>query len=199
MDRFRRLYLSAVSVAAAAALFAAPAGAEDKPAKPPEKAAEKPTPATAPKHAAEGILGKQVYAADGADMGLVTNVLVDRAGHPIAVVIDFGGFLGVGTRKIAVDWRLMQFHPGNRDKPVTLSLHKEQLKSAPTYNPDKPPRIVGAEPEPKKPEAAPKKPEAGPKTQETASPASPIPTPTPPTTSGPTATPAPSSKDTPGK
>ena len=35
-------------------------------------------------------------------------------------------------------------NPGNKDKPMTLSLHKDQLKAAPTYDPDKPPKIVGA-------------------------------------------------------
>jgi hypothetical protein len=108
------------------------------PVKPP------PPPTVTAKKEGEGILGKQVYGPNGADMGLVTNVLVDHSGNPLAVVIDFGGFLGMGTRKIAIDWHLMQFHPGNKDKPVTLSLQKDQLKSAPTYDPDKPPKIIGA-------------------------------------------------------
>ncbi|MGH6980117.1 MAG: PRC-barrel domain-containing protein, partial [Stellaceae bacterium] len=94
----------------------------------------KPVPVVAPhkatpKEDADSLVGKEVFGADGTQMGLVTNVLVDRDGHPIALVIDFGGFLGVGTRKIAIDWHLMEFHPGNKTKPVTLKLDKDQLKS----------------------------------------------------------------------
>jgi sporulation protein YlmC with PRC-barrel domain len=107
------------------------------------KEAPKPPPPAAPPHVvkpkeqADSLLGKQVYGTDGQQMGLVTNILIDREGHPIALVIDFGGFLGVGSRKIAVDWHLMQFHPGDKDKPVTLRLTKDQLKSAPEYRPNK--------------------------------------------------------------
>ncbi len=139
----------------AALLIAAPAWAQqDQPknqpdsppaaAKPKQAAPAPANPATTPpphvetpKRQADSLLGKEVYGADGKQMGLVTNVLIDRNGKPIALVIDFGGFLGVGTRKIAIDWHLMQFHPGDKDKPVTLSLSKDQLKSAPEYRPDK--------------------------------------------------------------
>ena len=38
---------------------------------------------------------------------LVVDVLVDRSGLPLGAVIDFGGFLGVGSRKIAIDWQLL--------------------------------------------------------------------------------------------
>ena len=52
---------------------------------------------------AAGILGTKAEGPDGEDMGLVVDVVVDRDSRPIAVVIDFGGFLGVGSRKIAID------------------------------------------------------------------------------------------------
>jgi len=143
--------LSALLMGAAMA-FAEDAGAPPapQPASPaaitPPKAPPPATPASSltPKQEADGILGKKVFSADGADMGLVTNVLVDSKGHPIAVVVDFGGFLGVGTRKIAIDWHVMQFRPGDKNKPVTLSLQKEQLRAAPEYKPGKGLHIVGA-------------------------------------------------------
>jgi len=167
------------------------------PVQPKAPAAAKPlAPVIAPKKEAEGILGKQVYGVNGADMGLVTNVLVDRAGNPIAVVIDFGGFLGMGIRKIAIDWHLMRFHPGNKDKPVTLSLEKGQLKAAPTYDPDKPPRIVGtsAAPTPAKPATPPTAAQPAKSPTPTATKPSPPAAVTPPTP-----TPAPAAKDHPGK
>ncbi len=37
-------------------------------------------------------------------MGRVVDVIVDPAGQVCAAIVDFGGFLGVGSRKIAVDW-----------------------------------------------------------------------------------------------
>jgi PRC-barrel domain len=113
-------------------------------AAPKTPAAAKPRAHLTPKQLADGVLGKRVYGAGGEDMGLVTDVLVNHAGEPIAAVIDFGGFLGLGSRKIAIDWRLLRFHPGNDKRPITLSLHKAQLQAAPAYEPGKPAKILGA-------------------------------------------------------
>src|SRR5882724_1763290 len=53
---------------------------------------------------AQGILGREVRSAADENMGRIVDVVVDRAGQVRAAVIDFGGFLGVGSRKIVVDW-----------------------------------------------------------------------------------------------
>jgi hypothetical protein len=81
------------------------------------------------------ILGKKVRDASGKDMGLVVEVLVDRDANVRAAVIDFGGFLGVGSRKIAIDWRLLQFDPADRDAPIVLSLDRAEVQAAPEYKP----------------------------------------------------------------
>ena len=83
-----------------------------------------------------GILGKKVMAPDGTELGLVVDVVVDEDGHPHAAVIDFGGFLGVGSRKIAVDWRLLSFAPGKPDWHLQLSLGRGEIQAAPIYKPD---------------------------------------------------------------
>jgi hypothetical protein len=74
---------------------------------------------------AAGILGKSVYSAANEDMGLVVDAIVKRTGEVRAAVIDFGGFLGVGSRTIAVDWSAVRFyqqtdgphHPGAYARP----------------------------------------------------------------------------------
>ena len=55
------------------------------------------------------ILGKEVLSAKGEDMGRIVDVLFDEKGEPHAAVIDFGGFLGMGTRKIAISWSALAF------------------------------------------------------------------------------------------
>jgi hypothetical protein len=139
---------------AVGALLTGPAAAQDQaPAAAPPAAVPAPatTPAprpnleTLPASDAAGILGKSVWGANGEDMGLVVDVIVDQAGVPQAAVIDFGGFLGVGSRKIAVDWSLLEFRPGDAKKPVSLSLDPAALKAAPEYKPGAQPiAIVGA-------------------------------------------------------
>jgi PRC-barrel domain protein len=96
------------------------------------------------------ILGKEVLSAKGEDMGRIVDVLFDEKGEPHAAVIDFGGFLGVGTRKIAISWKALRFDLGEKKNVIALDLDREQLKAAPQYNyteSDKPIPVV-AQPQP---------------------------------------------------
>jgi hypothetical protein len=84
---------------------------------------------------ARTVLGKKVSGAAGEDMGLVVDVLFDANKQPRAVVIDFGGFLGVGTRKIAVDWKLLQVYAPDSKTPLKLDLSRTDVQNAPEYKP----------------------------------------------------------------
>lgn len=93
------------------------------------------------------ILGKKVQNPKGEDLGRVVDVLADSTGHVRVAIIDFGGFLGVGNRRIAVDWPLLRFDPGARDKPITLAVSREKLQSAPEYKDSTQPRILSPPPD----------------------------------------------------
>jgi sporulation protein YlmC with PRC-barrel domain len=79
------------------------------------------------------ILGKEVRDPKGADLGRVVDVLADASGRVRIAIIDFGGFLGVGDQRIAVDWRLLRFNPDGHDTSVLLSVGRDKLKTAPEY------------------------------------------------------------------
>ena len=94
---------------------------------------------------AHGVLGRDVRSAAGEDMGRIVDVIVDRTGHVRAAVIDFGGFLGVGSRKIVVDWNAMRFGKiVNKKDSITLELTKAQVAAAPEYKEDTPMVVLGA-------------------------------------------------------
>ena len=95
-------------------------------------------------HAAQGVVGKTVLSSAGENMGQIVNVIVDREGRPRAAVIDFGGFLGVGSRKIAVDWDALSFVPEGQSDKVTLGLTRDELKAAPGFEAGKPVAVIGA-------------------------------------------------------
>jgi hypothetical protein len=88
------------------------------------------------------ILGKNVYSPRGEDLGRVVDLLADPDGRVRVAIIDFGGFLGVGTRRIAVDWPLLHFSPTDRDKPLILTVTREKLQSAPEYKDSTSPRVL---------------------------------------------------------
>ena len=94
---------------------------------------------------AHGVLGRDVRSTTGEDMGRIVDVIVDRAGQVRAAVIDFGGFLGVGSRKIVVDWNALHFGQiANKGESITLELTKDQVKAAPEYKEDAPIVVLGA-------------------------------------------------------
>jgi hypothetical protein len=95
-------------------------------------------------HELQGILGKEVRSATDENMGRIVDVVVDRTGQVHAAVIDFGGFLGVGSRKIAVDWNALRFpRPGDKAGRVTLEFTRDQLKAGPEYQDGKPVVVLG--------------------------------------------------------
>jgi hypothetical protein len=94
---------------------------------------------------AQGVLGREVRSTAGENMGRIVDVIVDRAGQARAAVIDFGGFLGVGSRRIAVDWNALRFRPDSVKRDViTLELTRDQVKSAPEYKDKQSVVVLGA-------------------------------------------------------
>jgi hypothetical protein len=85
-------------------------------------------------HDVATILGKSVRSSAGEDMGRLVDIVVDRDGRPRAAIIDFGGFLGVGSRKIAVDWGVLRFaHDKDKGDVITVELSRDQVKAAPEF------------------------------------------------------------------
>src|SRR5260370_42489373 len=147
---------------ACAALAAVSSRADDKAiVPPPDQSSQHPPPpqATAPPAAAKepspppsvtiisareahGVLGRDVRSAANEDMGRIVDVIVDRTGLVRAAVIDFGGFLGVGSRKIVVDWNALHFGPvANKSDSITLELPNDQAMGAPDYH-QRPPLLL---------------------------------------------------------
>jgi hypothetical protein len=94
---------------------------------------------------AHGVLGRDVRSPADENMGRIVDVIVDRQGTVRAAVIDFGGFLGVGSRKIVVDWNALHFgRVANKSDSITLDLTKEQVMAAPEYKEGTPIVVLGA-------------------------------------------------------
>jgi hypothetical protein len=127
----------------------APPAAAAKESPPPLPATKEPSPppsvtVIAPREA-HGVLGRDVHGPADEDMGHIVDVIVDRTGTVRAAVIDFGGFLGVGSRKIVVDWNALHFgRVADKKDNITLELNKDQVAAAPEYKEDTPIVVLGA-------------------------------------------------------
>jgi hypothetical protein len=89
----------------------------------------------------ENLLGRDVKSASGEKLGQITDVIVDKTGDVRAAVIDFGGFLGVGSRKVAVAWRALKFSPGS----IVVDMTRDELRVTPEYRSGEPIVVVGAQ------------------------------------------------------
>ena len=80
-----------------------------------------------------GVLGRQVRSSAGEDMGRIVDVIIDRSARVRAAVIDFGGFLGVGNRQIAVAWSVIRLPAQDKPGALVVDFTRDQLRVAPTY------------------------------------------------------------------
>jgi hypothetical protein len=72
---------------------------------------------------------------NGDKVGEIDRVLVDKDNKIVAVTIDAGGFLGIGTEKVVMPLNQLQYD-GNKKKFIT-SLNKDQLKAMPHWDQSK--------------------------------------------------------------
>lgn len=103
------------------------------------------TPATeegaASKSRLVSILGREVTNREG-DGGRVIDVLVDLDGRSGAVVVEFGGFMGIGSRKVAVEWNALRFvREGNRTL-LMVDVSRDQIRDAAEYKPNEPSAVL---------------------------------------------------------
>jgi sporulation protein YlmC with PRC-barrel domain len=82
--------------------------------------------------AASEIKGTHVKNLQGEDLGTIDEVLLDpETGNVKFAILEVGGFLGLGSTRVAVPWSAFQLtQDGNKAKWV-LDADKEKLKNAP--------------------------------------------------------------------
>jgi hypothetical protein len=95
--------------------------------------------------------GTDVIGADDKKIGDVSDILFDKDGKIEAYVVGVGGFLGIGSKDVALAPTAFQIVAGDKSKnesdKLRLSMTKDQLKEAANFEPYKEPRqTTGAGP-----------------------------------------------------
>jgi sporulation protein YlmC with PRC-barrel domain len=84
---------------------------------------------------AEELIGTTVYGADDANVGEIGDVVLTQDGKVDAVIIDVGGFLGIGEKEVAVGMdRLVFMTDANGTKYLYTHFTKDQLEAAAAYD-----------------------------------------------------------------
>jgi len=85
---------------------------------------------------ADDLEGTTAYGPGNERLGTIGDVVLADDGKTVdAVVIDFGGFLGMGTKPVAVAFDNLKFQQdGNNNRYVMLNVTREQLDAAPAFD-----------------------------------------------------------------
>jgi PRC-barrel domain len=130
---------------ALAAGFALPAMSQDAPASPFQ------TEAMGPSVSASDVIGARIYVSEAAldadayngvqegwnDIGEVNDIILGRDGTVDAVLVDIGGFLGIGERQVAVDMAALKIVQDDAtdadDWFLVMNADRATLDAAPEY------------------------------------------------------------------
>jgi sporulation protein YlmC with PRC-barrel domain len=83
----------------------------------------------------DDLKGTTVYGANDAEIGSIGDVVLTPDNKPDAVVIDVGGFLGIGAKEVAVGMDKLKFMTDkNGKKYLYTNFTKEQLQAQPAYD-----------------------------------------------------------------
>jgi len=86
---------------------------------------------------ASELIGQPIYSTNGddaEDIGKVSDVVFSEDGQITAVVIGVGGFLGIGEKSVAVDFKSLEFTvAADNTERWVLPTTKEALTAAPDF------------------------------------------------------------------
>lgn len=100
---------------------------------------------------ASDVMGARLYVSEGEidtvgglstdwdDVGEISDIVIGSSGGIDAVLLDIGGFLGLGERTVAVNMDNLQFvsdGPEADDFFIVMQGTREQLEAAPEFNPE---------------------------------------------------------------
>ncbi len=81
------------------------------------------------------IVGDDVKNMQGEDLGSIKDLMIDIQGGCIEyAVLQFGGFLGIGSKYFAIPWQELRLDAENKN--FILNRDKDFLKSAPGFDKD---------------------------------------------------------------
>ncbi|MEO6316325.1 MAG: PRC-barrel domain-containing protein [Chitinophagaceae bacterium] len=84
---------------------------------------------------ATSVIGDKVQNNEGAHMGEIKNIMLDiTTGKIEYFVIEFGGFLGIGTKYFAIPFALLRVDA--EKKVFVFNKSREMLEKAPGFNED---------------------------------------------------------------
>jgi sporulation protein YlmC with PRC-barrel domain len=82
---------------------------------------------------ASKLIGLDVKSPEDKKVGDIGEVVLDKDGKAEGVVVDVGGFLGIATHPVLLDWKDVTIANQDGKATATVSLTKDKLEQMPAY------------------------------------------------------------------
>jgi hypothetical protein len=81
------------------------------------------------------VVGLDIYNKENNNIGKIQDIAFNASKQMTGYILSVGGFLGMGTRYVAVDPNavMVQYDANNKTWRATMNATKDQLKSAPEF------------------------------------------------------------------
>jgi sporulation protein YlmC with PRC-barrel domain len=83
--------------------------------------------------AASALIGTKVRNANKESIGKIDDIYLDKDAKVTDVVVSVGGFLGVGSKDVAVKWSDLKLSRDDKSIVIMTSWTKDSLKAMPDY------------------------------------------------------------------
>lgn len=83
--------------------------------------------------AASDLIGTDLKTSDDESVGEIDDLIIDQDGKVVGVVVNVGEFLGMGEKRIAIDWNAVKVSDTPEDRDLRVDMAREDLQSAPGY------------------------------------------------------------------
>jgi sporulation protein YlmC with PRC-barrel domain len=82
---------------------------------------------------ASKLIGLDVQSPEDKKVGDIGEVVLDKSGEVQGVVVDVGGFLGIATHPVLLEWKDVTLASQDGKDRAVVNLTKEKLEQMPTY------------------------------------------------------------------
>lgn len=82
---------------------------------------------------ASELIGAKVSTAIDKDVGPVDDLIINKDGQVVAIIVGVGGFLGMGEKAVAIGWDHVTRSGTAEDRNLRVDVTREDLSSAPEF------------------------------------------------------------------
>jgi sporulation protein YlmC with PRC-barrel domain len=79
------------------------------------------------------VIGMPVFSRDGATVGKISHLLIDQDQKVTGAVLAVGGFLGIGSKSVAVPWESLTFEEKGGKQLAVVPMSNDELANAPEF------------------------------------------------------------------